>query len=177
MHDVADADQRAAERTAGVEIAILIGGEALALHQRHRDRVAQHQHHGGGGGGRQPHGARLGRLGQQKRHVGRLQQRGLQIAGDTDERNAQPLGMGDEIAKLGGLAAIGQHQQRIVDGDHAEIAMAGFRRMDEKRRRAGGGERGGDLARDMAALAHAADHDPALDPQKRIDGAGEIAVQ
>ena len=37
--------------------------------------------------------------------------------------------------------------------------MAGLGRMDELRRRAGGGEGGGDLAGDMAALAHAGDDD------------------
>ena len=40
-------------------------------------------------------------------------------------------------------------------GDHAEIAVARFARMHEERGRAGRGQRRGDLARDVAGLAHA----------------------
>jgi hypothetical protein len=39
--------------------------------------------------------------------------------------------------------------------DHAQVAVAGFGRVHEERRRAGGGQRGRDLAPDVAALAHA----------------------
>ena len=55
--------------------------------------------------------------------------------------------------------------------DHAEIAVARLGRMDELRRRAGRGEGGGDLARDMAALAHAGDDDAARRGGEQVDGA------
>ena len=55
--------------------------------------------------------------------------------------------------------------------------MAGLAGMDELGRRAGGGERGSDLAADMTGLAHAADDDAALACQHEADGAGEVAVQ
>ena len=42
-------------------------------------------------------------------------------------------------------------------GDHAEVAVAGLARMHEISRRAGRGEGRGDLAADMAGLAHAGD--------------------
>ena len=54
----------------------------------------------------------------------------------------------------------------VVLGDHAEIAVIGFRRMDEEGRRAGRGERGGDLGADMAAFADAGDDDAAVDRAK-----------
>ncbi len=164
VHQVGDADQGAAQAAAGMKIAILVGRKALALHQRHRQRIAQAQHHGGGGGGRQPHRAGFRRARQQQLHIGRLHQGGVRIAGDADQGNAEALGIGDEIGQFRRLAAPGQHQQHILAGDGAQIAMAGFGGMDEIGRRAGGGQGGGDLAGDMAGLAHAADDDPALAP-------------
>ena len=61
--------------------------------------------------------------------------------------------------------------------DHAEIAVAGLPRMDPQGRRAGGSQRRRDLPRDMAALAHAGDDDPAGDAGQHIDRAGEAAVK
>jgi hypothetical protein len=40
---------------------------------------------------------------------------------------------------------------------HAQVAVAGLGRVHEERRRAGAGQRGGDLAAHVAALAHAHD--------------------
>ena len=63
------------------------------------------------------------------------------------------------LVQLGGFAGPGHGNDRVVLGDHAEVAVIGFRRMDEQGRRAGGGQRGGDLGADMAALADAGDDD------------------
>ena len=46
----------------------------------------------------------------------------------------------------------------IAARHHAQVAMAGLGRMQEEGRRAGAGQRGGDLAADMAGLAQAGDH-------------------
>ena len=62
-------------------------------------------------------------------------------------------------------------------GDHAEIAVARFARMHEQRRRAGGGEGRGDLAPDMAGLAHAGDDDAALRGADQVDRGGEGRAQ
>ena len=51
--------------------------------------------------------------------------------------------------------------------------MVGLRRMHEEGRRAGRGERGGDLGADMPALADAGDDDPAPDRGNQLYGAGE----
>ena len=45
------------------------------------------------------------------------------------------------------LAGIGQRQQDVGVGDHAQVAVAGFTRMHVERRGAGGGQGRGDLAR------------------------------
>ena len=49
--------------------------------------------------------------------------------------------------------------------------------MDEQRRRAGGGEGGRDLARDMAGLAHAGDHHPPGGGREQSHGAREALVE
>jgi hypothetical protein len=61
-------------------------------------------------------------------------------------------------------------QDDVVGGDHAEIAVAGFRGMDEERRRAGGGKSGRDLAADMARFAEPGDDQPSLGVADAIDG-------
>ena len=58
-------------------------------------------------------------------------------------------------------------------GDHAEIAVIGLGRMDEEGRRAGRGQRRGDLRADMAAFADAGDDDPAVDRRQHLDGLRE----
>ena len=55
--------------------------------------------------------------------------------------------------------------------------MAGFGGMHEERRGAGGGQRRGDLAADMAGLAHTRDDHPALALQAHGAGARETRVQ
>jgi hypothetical protein len=76
------------------------------------------------------------------------------------------------------LAGIGQHHKGIVvAGDHAEIAVAGFARMNEQRRRSGRGERRRHLAADVARLTHAADDDAAAHRVEEIDGGDESLAE
>ena len=51
--------------------------------------------------------------------------------------------------------------------------MVGFGGVDEERGGAGGGERGGDLATDMAGLAEAGDDQPAFGREDGFGGGGE----
>ena len=59
--------------------------------------------------------------------------------------------------QLGALARVGQGQQHVAAHHHAEVAVAGFGGMEEECTGAGAGQRGGDLARHVPALAQAAD--------------------
>src|SRR5260370_52078 len=61
-----------------------------------------------------------------------------------------------------GLAGRRNGDEEVVGRDHAEVAVAGLARMHEKRRRPGRGQGRGDLAADMAALAHAGHHHAAF---------------
>ena len=68
------------------------------------------------------------------------------------------------------MAGVGQGDHHIVAGDHAEVAVAGLGRMNEKGRCAGGSQCGRELARHMARLADAAHHDPALAVENQAAG-------
>jgi hypothetical protein len=85
--------------------------------------------------------------------------------------------VGDEVGEFGGLAGIRQGEDHVAGDDHAEIAVRGLGGMDEQRGGAGRGQRRGDLARDMAGLAHAGDHDAAGRTRHQLDRAGEPHVE
>ena len=177
MHQIGDTDQRAPETAAGMKVTILIGGKPAPLHQRHRERVAQYKHHGRRRRRRQPHRTGFAHQRQHQRDIGCLEQRRFRFARHADQRNAEALRIRDQIGELRRLAAPRQHQQCVIARQHSKVAVACFGGMNELRRRARGGERGGDLASDVTALAHAADDYAALDGQKNVDSAAEFAVQ
>ena len=160
-----------------MEITILIGAEAAALHQRHRQRIAQHQHQRGGSGWRHTHRAGFARFGQDERHIGGTQQSGFGVAGHADQRNAEALCIGDDVAQFCRLAAIGKHQERVVARERAEIAVAGFTGVDELCRRSGGRQGRGNFASDMPAFAHAAHDNTALHAIEDVHRAAEVAVE
>ena len=56
------------------------------------------------------------------------------------------------------------------------IAVAGLGWMHEQRRRSGGSERGGNLAANMSALAHAHDHHPAAAPHEVANRFDELVA-
>ena len=78
--------------------------------------------------------------------------RAMSFVGEALERREQ-------AEKLFGLAAVGEGEDDVAGGEHAEVAVNGLGGVEEVGGRAGGAERGGDLAGDDAALADAGDDD------------------
>ncbi len=73
---------------------------------------------------------------------------------------------------------VGERDQHVAPGDHAEVAMRRLAGMDEEGGEAGRGEGRGDLAGDMAGFAHAADdHAAAGRDQQDLDRSGKILAQ
>ena len=101
----------------------------------------------------------------------------FEIAGKGDEGHPQARDHRHDGEDFVGFARIGQGQHRIVPRDHADIAVAGLAGMHEKRRRAGAGQRGGDLAADMAGFAHAGDHDAPAAVETNAAGACKLRPQ
>ena len=106
-------------------------------------------------------------------HVGGLRERALLVARDRDDLRALTLQMRRQQHELVGFAGIREHHDDIFGSDHAEIAVTGFRRMNEERRRAGRCKRGRELSRDVAGLAHAGDDDAYMAVENHLDGANE----
>ena len=177
MHDVAHPQQPAPEPAARMKQLEIGGGKALALEQRERQRIAERHHHRRRGRRRQTHRAGLGGSRQQQHDIGRLGEGRSRAAGDRDQRNVEPARIGDDVGEFGRFAGIRQGEDGVLGADHAEIAVARLGGVDELRRRAGRGEGRGDLAGDMAALAHPGDDDAPAHGGARVDRSSERAVE
>ena len=75
------------------------------------------------------------------------------------------------------LAAVRQREHDVVLADDAEVAVRRLGGVQEGRRRAGAGQRRGDLAADEARLADARDDDLAAAVGEDLHGALEALVE
>jgi len=110
-------------------------------------------------------------------HVGGEREQRLRIAGHADQLDPEALDQRQQGDDFGGGAGVRQRQHHVIAGDHAHVAMAGFGRVDEERRGAGARQGGGDLAADVAGLAHAEHHHAPLAGEDQLAGSGEFAVE
>ena len=102
----------------------------------------------------------------------------MQAKGFTrDEFRTLALEQRDDRQQLFALAGIGERDEHVIARNHAEIAMARFRRMDEERRGAGARQGGGNLACDVPRLADAAHHHAAAAVENRIHRLLETLVE
>ena len=147
--------QLAAERAARMRAREVLLAKAARVEQGRRERVAEGHLHGGAR--RRCEVQRAGFLldGAFDHPVGVLPERRVGFAGEGDQRHAQALQHRHDDIELVALAGVGNRDHGVAFGDHAEVAVAGLGGVNEHRRRAGRGQRRGDLAPDMAALAHA----------------------
>ncbi len=97
-------------------------------------------------------------------------------AADGDEGGLEALERGQKMEEFFGLAAVGESDDDVACGEHAEIAVDGFGWVEEVGGRAGGTQGGGDLAGDDAAFADAGEDDAGLllcGLEQEVDGRGE----
>ena len=100
----------------------------------------------------------------------------VRAAAEGDERVGEALERGKEVEELFGFAAVGEGEDGVAGGDHAEVAVDGFGGVEEVGGSAGGAEGGGDLAGDDADFADAGEDDAAAVAdavEEEIDGRGE----
>ncbi len=85
---------------------------------------------------------------------------------------------GEQTEDLFGLAGVGEGEDEVAGGDHAEVAVEGFGGVEEEGGGAGGAEGGGDLAGDDAGLADAGEGDAAagLERGAEVEGAVECGA-
>ncbi len=155
----------------------LPGGEALALEQGDREGVAERHLQGRGGGRGADLGRGLRRVRQQEADVGGASERALGRGRDRDQRDGEAFGVFQRIGELAHLAGFGQDQDHVVLVDHPEVAVAGLGQVHEDRLGARGRQGRGDLARDVAGLAHSHADDAALGLVEQLHGENEGRAQ
>src|SRR5580704_8918159 len=154
----------------------VLGAEALAQRDGDGQRIAEREHRGGRSGGCEPQPTGFVWYRAVERDITRTSERGIEVAAEGNKRITDAFECGEQAQYLLGFTGGGEREHNVAPGEHAQIAVDGFGGMEKKRGRAGGGERGGDLLRDDAALAHAGDDDAAARltaAKHQFDGGGE----
>ena len=177
VHHIGNLQQQpAAQRTARMRHREVFGGETTGVEQGDRQRIPHRQRGRGRRGGREVHRASLLVDRHVQMDVGHLRHRRVRLARHRDQRRAHALDQRQDRHDLGGFARIADRQYHVLARDHAQVAMAGFTGVDEERRRAGGRQRRGDLAADVARLAHAGNDDAPSAGHHALAGADEVGV-
>ncbi len=161
--------QASAQCATGVRAGEVVGAESARVQQSHSQRVAHRQCGGGAGGGGEAQRAGFGSDAGIEVGVGLPRQRRGRVASHGDQFGALALDQRHDHRQFVGFAAVGQRQQHVAAGDHAEVAVGRLGGMDKVRRCAGTGKGGGDLAGDVAGLAHAGDDHSAATGQQDFD--------
>ena len=150
----------------------VLGREAALLEQRDRERVAERHAwpscspSARGRAGRPPR--RRSRRAPRRRSRASVESRSpvIAISGSRERRATR-----QQAQHLLGLAAVRDGDEHVAAHEHAEVAVAPLAGVQEERRRAGAGERRGDLPADDARLADAGDDDLAPAGEQEVDGA------
>ena len=154
----------------------IVGAEPPGFQQGQSQRIAHDQAGRGAGRGRQLQGAGLLADADIETHCRRVAQGGIKLARQGDEGRVQPLDEGQQGDQFPGLAGIGQGQDHIVLGDHAQVAMAGLAGVNEKSGRASAGQSRRDLVGDVPRFPHAKGRHPSLAVQDGATGGGETLI-
>ena len=177
-HHVAHGHQQAASQAAArVQAREVDAREVALLHERHGQRVAHGDLRRGRARGREVEDAGLLPDAHVEVHVRVAGQRRVGLARHRDQAVAVGVDEGYDLQDLVGLARVGEGQHHVLLRDHAQVAVEGLARVEEEARRAGRGERCGDLAAHQARLAHARDDALARAGEDRLHGLGEGVAQ
>ena len=177
VHQLLDACEPPPESAARMQQREVLGREAALLEERKRERVAERHGSRRAGGGREPEGAGLDRDAHVECHVGLTRERGVGVARDRHQRDAEAASDGKQPQHLLALPAVRDREEDVAPDERADVAMAAFAGVQEEGRRAGGGERRGDLAADDARLADARDDDLAAAGEEQVERARETGVE
>ena len=177
VHDFAHMGEFRPELAAWMKSAEVERGEAAALEQRDRQRVAEHELHRRRGRRGEPVGAGLRRTGHRQADIGLAAEGAVGLSGHRDQRNGVALGESDDRRQFRRLARPGDGEHDVARLHHAEVAVARLGRMDEKGRRSGRGKGRRDLARDMPGFADAGHNDAAARGRDDLDRLGECGAK
>ena len=162
VHEIADASEAFADAASGVEVGEVGGAEVAAVAEGEGEGVAEGEHDRSGGGGS------LGWAGRPSvetllRCRGRCRRPGRGVECSELQRamsvTGRRLSEGGGFEDLLGFTAVGECEDDVVGGDHAQVAVDGFGGVKEVGGCAGGAKGGGDLAGDDAGFADAGEED------------------
>lgn len=151
--------------------------ESPCLQQRHGERIAQRQRASGARGRRQIQRTGFFVDARIQVCIGFARQRGARVTSHGDHASALALDQRQDGKQLNGLSGIGQRQQNVVPGNHAQVTVIRFGRVHEVGRRAGAGHSGGDLAADMTGFAQAAHYHATPGFHDQCHGTREMPIQ
>ena len=133
VHDIANSQQQfAAECATRMRQREIFRRETTRFQQRDGQRIAHHQRGGGAGGRRQPQRAGFLRHLDAQVDIRRFAHRAFRIVSHTDEGELLAFQYRDQRQDLAGFAGVGDGEHDVLRGDHAQIAMAGLRRVNEE---------------------------------------------
>ena len=135
---------------------------------RHGQRIAQHQRHGAAVGGGQIVVIRLRQLGDRQQQIAAFGQHGFPTGGEGHQCAANGPQGGNILGHFHRIAAVGDHNDQIILGDHTQIAVTGFRSVDEGGHGAGAGKGGCQFFADVGAFAHTQKYQLTLAVQNRF---------
>src|SRR5216683_341415 len=142
VHEMFDTKKFFAKAAGGMESGEIIVLEAAAVEKGNSECVADGHGYGGAGGGSEIEGAGFFFDADIENDFAGFGERGFGIAGERDDGNFQALERFEEVEDFLGFAAVGDGEESIAAGEHAEIAMEGFGGMQEKGRCTGAGKSG-----------------------------------
>ena len=177
VHKVFDAEKFMTEPPSRMEGGKIVGLEAAAFEKRNGEGIAEGHRDRGAGSGSEVEGASFLFDAHVENNVASAGKSGFGIAGKSDDGHFQTLQCFEEIEDFLGFAAIGDGEQGITTSKHTQIAVERFCGVKKKRRRAGTGKGGGNLAANEARFAHPRDDNAAFTGEEKIDGAFEGSVE
>ena len=161
VHQLSDAGEASANAASGMEVGEVFGFPSATPAYFEGEGVAEGKHDCSGGGWREVQGAGFRGDAGVEEDVACLCQSRSAASADGDESGVEAFESGKQPEKLLGFTAIGERENGIARGEHAEVAVDGLGCVQEVGGRAGGAQRGGDLACDDTALADAGNNDAA----------------
>ena len=161
VHDLSDSSEAPADAASGMEVGEVFGLPSATPAHFEGEGVAEGKHHGRGGGGREVERAGFGGDASVEEDVACLCQSRSAASADGDKSCIEAFESGKQPEKLLGFTAVGERENGVVGGEHAEVAVDRFGSVQEVGGCAGGAKRGGDFACNDATLADAGNDDAA----------------
>ena len=175
-HIVHSKQQLPSQAAPGMEDGKFFRSEMPGAEQFHGQCVPKGQGRRGAAGGSQAQGAGFPFDAHVQDDIGIFGQGGFRIPHHGDDPGPDPPDGRQDVQDFAGFPAVGQGQDHIVLGDHAQIPVDAFRRMEEEGGSAGAGQSGGDFPADDAGFAHAGHNDPAPAVEDHLQGFAEMVI-